>query len=318
MKTLSPPVKNLVKKGEQAEEISFGKIKVKITNRGKLFWPIEGITKGDVIDYYMNVADYILPYLEGRPESLRRTPQGILHEGFFQKDAGGDAPEWVDTKKIFSESVDKNINYIICNNAPTLIYLANLGCIELNPWHSTVEDLDKPDYLVIDIDPSDKNTFDEVIEAALVFKKIFDRAGADCYIKTSGATGMHIYVPTEKKYSYEQVKDFAHVICILVQSELPAFTTLERSLAKRNKKHIYLDYLQNRRGQTISAPYCLRPKTGAPVSMPLKWSEVKHGLSPREFNIHNALKRIKKVGDIFSGVLGKGISMEKCIENLNK
>lgn len=305
-------------KEEGSDEISFGKIKVNITHRDKLFWPEEGISKGDVIDYYSSMAEYILPYLKGRPESLKRNPNGIHEAGFYHKDAGDEAPDWVDTMKIYSESVDKEINYIICNNAPTLIYLANLGCIELNPWHSTVENLDKPDYLVIDIDPSDKNTFDEVVETALVFKELFDKAGAESYCKTSGASGMHVYVPMGKKYEYEEVKDFAHLVCILAQKQLPTLTSLERSLAKRNKKHIYLDYLQNRRGQTISSVYCLRPKTGAPVSMPLKWTEVKKGLSPKEFNIYNALKRVKQKGDLFSGVLGKGIDMEKCIDRLNK
>jgi bifunctional non-homologous end joining protein LigD len=319
MKTLNPlHKKSIVDEPDKKEEIAFGKIKVKVSNRKKIFWPNEGITKGDVIDYYISMADYILPYLKGRPESLRRNPNGILEDGFFQKDAGEAAPEWVDRNKIFSESVNKDINYIVCNNAPTLIYLANLGCIELNPWHSTIKNLDKPDYMIIDIDPSEKNTFDQVIETALLFKEFFNKAGADSYCKTSGATGMHVYVPMGKKYSYEQVKNFAHLVCMQVQTALPTFTSLERSLAKRNNKHIYLDYLQNRRGQTIAAAYCLRPKTGAPVSMPLKWADVKKGLSPRDFNFYNTLERLKKTGDVFAGVLGKGIDMEKCIEHLNK
>jgi bifunctional non-homologous end joining protein LigD len=319
MKTLNRPfVKSLKKKNDNSEEIAFGKINVKISNRDKLFWPTEGITKGDVIDYYISIADYILPYLKGRPESLKRNPDGILKSGFFHKDAAGDAPDWVDHISIFSESVNKEIDYIICNNIATLVYLANLGCIELNPWHSIFKNLDKPDYMIIDIDPSDKNTFDQVVETALVFKKLFDKSGAESYCKTSGATGMHIYVPLKKKYSYEQAKDFAYLVCVLAQAQLPTFTSLERRLAKRNKNHIYLDYLQNRRGQTIAAPYCLRPRAGATVSMPLKWSEVKKGISPYDYTIHNALKRLKKTGDVFSGVFGKGINMEKCIKNLNK
>lgn len=314
MKTLNQVKKT--SKAESSEEITFGKIKVKVSNHEKLFWPDEGITKGDVINYYLSIAEHILPYLKGRPESLNRTPNGISDSGFFQKDAGEDAPEWVDTFKIYSESVDKEINYIICNNAASLIYLANLGCIELNPWHSTIKALDRPDYMVIDIDPSEKNTFNDVIETALIFKELFDKAGAESFCKTSGATGMHVYVPMAKKYSYEEVKDFAHLVCMLAQSKLPTITSLERSLSKRNKKHIYLDYLQNRRGQTISSVYCLRPKPGAPVSMPLHWKEVKRGLSPKDFNIHNALKRLKEKGDIFSPVLGKGIDMKKCVDKL--
>lgn len=317
MKIAEPLERKTLLKNEKPEEMVFGKIKVKISNREKIFWPKEGITKGDVIDYYESIADYILPYLKDRPESLKRNPNGILEEGFYHKDAAGDAPEWVDRKKLFSESVNKEINYILCNNKPSLIYIANLGCIELNPWHSTIKDLDKPDYMIIDIDPSEKNTFDQVIETALMFKHLFEKAGAESFCKTSGATGMHIYVPMGKKYSYEQVKDFAHLVCMMVQTLLPTLTSLERSLAKRTKKHIYLDYLQNRRGQTIAAAYCLRPKPDAPVSMPLKWTEVKSGVSALDFNIHNSLKRLNKMGDPFLGILGKGINMEKCIENLH-
>ncbi|MGH7889605.1 MAG: non-homologous end-joining DNA ligase, partial [Thermodesulfobacteriota bacterium] len=294
------------KKKGNSEELSFGRIKVKITNRNKIFWPEEGLTKGDVIDYYMSIADYIMLYLKGRPQSLKRNPNGIRDEGFFHKDAGDEAPEWVESIRIFSESANKHIDYIICNNKATLAYLNNLGCIELNPWHSTVKALDYPDYLVVDIDPSEKNTFEQVLEAANMIKEVLDQAGAQSYCKTSGATGLHVYVPMGKKYTYEQVKDFAHLICSLVQARLPQFTTLERSLKKRGRKHIYLDYLQNRRGQTITATYSLRPRPGAPVSMPLRWKEVRSGLKPSDFNIHNALKRIKKTGDIFSGILGKG------------
>jgi len=298
--------------------LSFGKIKVKTTNRKKIFWPKEKITKGDVIDYYIGISKYILPYLKDRPQSLKRNPNGITDFGFFHKDAGQDAPAWVKSKKIFSGSANKDIDYILCNNAATLAYLNNLGCIEINPWHSTIQKLDHPDYLVIDIDPSEKNTFNQVIETALVIREIFKKAGAESYCKTSGATGMHVYVPTQKKYTYDQLKDFAHLVCMLAQEELPKFTSLERNLKKRGNKMIYLDHLQNRRGQTISSVYSLRPKEGATVSMPLEWKEVKPGLSPADFTIYNALKRIEKKGDLFKGVLGKGIDLVKCLRLLEK
>ena len=294
----------------------FGKTKVKMSSINKIYFPKEKITKADVADYYISMADYILPYLKGRPESLLRHPNGIEGESFFQKDAAGDVPSYVESKKIHSESNNKEINYIVCDNVATLVYLNNLGCIEMNPWHSTVKSLDKPDYLMIDIDPSKKNTFDQVIEVALTVKKILDKAGAECFCKTSGATGMHVYVPTGRKYTYEQVKDFAYLVCMLVNEELKDFTTLERSLSKRSSKQIYMDYLQNRRGQTLASVYSLRPKPGATVSTPLLWKEVKKGLLPIDFTIYNSLKRVEKMGDIFKGVLGKGIDLKKCIEQL--
>lgn len=290
--------------------------KSEFTNTDKVFWPEEGYTKGDVIAYYEQVAPYILKYMKDRPESLFRTPNGIKGEGFFQKDAGGQAPDWVKSVNLYSESADKDIHYIICNDKPTLLYLANLGCIEMNPWNSRMKKPDNPDYLVLDIDPSEKNTFDQVIETALVIKKILDKAGAVSFPKTSGATGIHVYVPLGAKYTYDQAKEFAHMIAHMTQQELPDFTSLERSLSKRGKSNIYIDYLQNRKGQTLSCAYSLRPKPGAPVSTPLEWKEVKKGLLPTDFTIKNIMKRLDRKGDIFAGVLGKGINMMSCIKKL--
>lgn len=294
-----------------------GKNKVPVTHPDKLYFPKEGITKKQVVDYYVSIAEYILPYLKGRPQSLLRNPNGINGQSFFQKDAATQAPDFVARELLFSESADKEINYIICNNLATLLYMNNLGCIEINPWHSTVKKIDYPDYLIIDIDPGEKNTFDQVIEAALTVKKILDQSGALSFCKTSGATGLHVYVPTAKRYTFEQVKNFAHLICALSQQELSEFTTLERNLAKRGRSHIYMDYLQNRRGQTIASVYSLRPREGATVSTPLEWHEVKRGLSPQKFTIHNTLQRLEKKGDLFKGILGKGIDLQKCLSRLN-
>jgi bifunctional non-homologous end joining protein LigD len=173
------------------------------TNLSKLYWPKEKITKGMMIDYYQSIADYILPYLKDRPQSLKRNPGGIADKGFYHKDAGENAPAFVKSFAVHSESSNKQIDYIICNDKATLAYLNNLGCIELNPWHSTTKKPDRPDYLIIDIDPSEKNTFEQVIETAIAFKKVLDKAGAKCFCKTSGATGLHIFLPMGKKYSYE-------------------------------------------------------------------------------------------------------------------
>jgi bifunctional non-homologous end joining protein LigD len=295
---------------------TFGKAKVEVTHLDKIYFPEDGITKGDVIDYYIAMSDYILPYLQGRPESLLRNPNGIHAKGFFHKDAAGNVPSFIKSKKVFSESTNKYIDYIICDNQATLTYLNNLGCIEINPWHSTTKALDNPDYLIIDIDPSDKNTFEQVIEAANVVKQIFDKAGAMSFCKTSGSTGLHVYVPTGKKYTYEQVKDFAYIICMMAHDQLKDFTTLERNLQKRGRKHIYMDYLQNRRGQTIASVYSLRPKIGATVSTPLEWKEVTKGLSPAQFTMHNIKQRVMEKGDIFKGIFGKGIDLAKCLANL--
>ena len=289
---------------------------VPFSHLDKVFWPEEGYTKGDVINYYDKIYKYIIPYIKNRPESLLRMPNGIAEKGFFQKDAGVHAPEWVTKQKLYSESVEKDIEYIVCNDKPTLLYMANLGCIEINPWNSQLGSLDNPDWLVMDLDPSDNNTFGQVIEAANVIKDILGKAGAACYPKTSGATGIHVYVPLAAKYNYEHAKEFAHMIASLAHEQLPEFTSLERSLAKRGKDHIYIDYLQNRRGQTLSCAYSLRPKKGASVSTPLEWDEVRPGLHPTNFTINNIFERLEKKGDLFAPVLKKGIDMVKCIGKL--
>lgn len=296
--------------------ITVQKHKLQLTNLDKVYWPDDGYTKQDLIDYYDAVADYILPYLKNRPMSLKRNPNGITDEGFYQKDAAEAAPDWVNSADVFSESNNKIIHYIVCDNKATLLYLANLGCIEMNPWNSTTKKLDYPSYMVIDIDPSEKNTFEQVIETANVAHDILKSCGAAAYCKTSGATGLHVYVPMGAKYTYDQVKEFGHIIASLVQEQLPDFTTLERSLSKRGKGNIYVDYLQNRTGQTLAAAYSVRPRKGASVSAPLDWKEVKTGLSPQDFTIQNIIQRIQKKGDLFAPVLGKGINLNACLKKL--
>lgn len=293
-----------------------GKQELKLTNQNKIYFPDDDVTKGDVIDYYQSISKYILPYLKARPESMNRFPNGIKGLSFYQKDAAEETPDWIEIEKVFSESSDKYINYIICNDKETLAYLNNLGCIELNVWTSRLPKADFPDYLVLDLDPSDKNTFEDVIETTLAVKEVLDLAGIKAVPKTSGSSGIHIYIPMGAKYDYDQVKDFGHLLMQMVQQKLPDLTTLERSLQKRDKNKIYLDYLQNRRGQTLASVYSLRPKSGATVSMPLEWEEVKVGLKPSDFTIHNALERLKKKGDLFKPVLGKGIDMLKVIKKL--
>lgn len=315
-----PETVSIKKKSKKVENENILKLdhqEVRLTNQNKIYFPKDGVTKADVIAYYQSVAEYILPYLQSRPQSMNRFPNGIEGLSFYQKDASDDIPAWIKTEKVYSESNDKMINYILCNDRATMAYLNNLGCIEFNVWTTRVETIDKPDYLVLDLDPSDNNTFEDVIETAQVVKSVLDKAKIQGYCKTSGSSGIHIYIPTGAKYSFDQVKDFGHLMMQMVQRELPKTTTLERSLQKRDKGKIYLDYLQNRRGQTLASVYSLRPKNGATVSMPIEWDELKIGLKPTDFNIENALERIKKNDDLFEPVLGEGFDMLKAIKALS-
>lgn len=303
-------------KEQKDQVITVDKHKVELSNLDKPYWPEDGFTKGDMIRYYETMAEFVVPYLKDRPLSLNRNPNGIHEKGFYHKNAGDIAPGWMKTAPIFSESNEKTIHYLVCNNTASLLFIANLGCIEMNPWNSRIQKIEHPDWMVIDIDPSDKNTFDDVIETALVVHEIFERVKVPSYCKTSGASGLHVYVPLGAKYHYDQVKDFGNIIAMMVTDQLPDITTLERSLSKRADNKIYVDYLQNRRGQTLASAYSLRPKPGATVSTPLEWKEVKPGLHPSQFHIGNVPQRVQKKGDLFREVLGKGIDLGKTLKLL--
>jgi bifunctional non-homologous end joining protein LigD len=283
---------------------------LKFTHLSKIYWPEDHITKRDMFNYYYQVADYILPYLKDRPQSLNRFPGGIHGQSFYQKDVKGKAPDWIKTFPYETSEGEKK-EYAVGDDEATLLWMASLGCIEINPWFSRIQKPDNPDYCVIDLDP-DKNSFEEVINAALETKKVLDALNVPAYCKTSGSTGMHIYIPLNAKYSYDQSQLFAKIIVSLVHRQIPSYTSLERMIAARKGK-MYLDFLQNRPGATIAGPYSLRPKPGATVSMPLDWDEVKPGLKMKDFHIFNAVDRLKETGDLFKGVLGKGIDLEKAI-----
>lgn len=301
------------KNTKEEERIIDGQV-VLLTNLPKLYWPEDNITKSDLIGYYQSISETILPYLKDRPESLLRHPNGVAAPGFYQKDVGDTVPPWIETVSIYSESTAEQVNYILCQNKATLAYLNNLGCIQLNPWNSRLQALDTPDWAVIDLDPGE-NTYDEVIEVALVVKEIADAIKADCYPKTSGATGMHLYFPLGAKYPFTEAKAFAHQLAQKVHSRLPKLTSLER-MPKERRYQVYLDFLQNAISQTIAAPYCVRPKAGAPVSAPLEWQEVKKGLHPSQFTIINMPERLKEKGDLFKSVLGRGINLPECMQAL--
>lgn len=297
-------------------DLKVGKVNLHLTNQNKIYFPKSKISKGEIVDYYKFVAPLILPYLKDRPQSLNRFPNGIEGQTFYQKNFEQEKmPSWLKTEELHSESTDSKINYLLCNNKETLIYMANLGCIEINPWNSTVKNIDNPDWIVIDIDP-ELDDFKKVVEVALTVKDIMDEVNTSCYCKTSGASGLHIYIPLNAKYNYETAKIFANLIAIEVQARLPKTTTLERSIKKRNHK-IYIDYLQNRKGQTIAAPYCVRPKPNATVSTPLEWDEVNADLAPQIFNIKTVVDRFEKKGDLWQNVLKEEADIPKIIEKLS-
>ena len=283
----------------------------------KVYFPEDAITKGDILEYYERIAPFILPHLLDRPESLLRYPDSIYSEGFYQKNMDTkEIPSWFQTEPVHSDSEDRTINYPLVQNTESLLYLANLGCIDIHPWGSRVGSLDYPDYVIFDFDPEDIG-FQEVMRAVQATHEILDEIGVVSFCKTSGATGIHVLVPTLARYSYEQAAGFAKLINTVVYSRLPDITSMER-LPKNRQKRVYLDYLQNRKGQTIASAYSVRPRKGAPVSTPIAWDELNSELRPEDFNMRNIFARLEKSSDIWKGMLDHGFDMEKSIKKLEK
>ena len=283
------------------------------TNPDKIFWPKEGYTKSDVIAYYKRMASVILPYLKDRPQSLLRQPNGIKGRSFYQKNINMKVPPFVETRAVQSESSD-SINYLLCQNKETLLYMANLGCIEINPWNSRIESLDNPDFMIIDLDPQGRS-FEDLVTVALATREVLEMACEWSFIKTSGKRGLHIEVPLGAQYTYDQIRIFCGLLVQLVHATVPDITSLERSPSKRTKL-IYLDHLQNSRGQTLACPYSLRPWAGATVSTPLEWKEIRKGFDPSKFNIKTIFKRLDQKGDLWKGRFKKSIDLEKSIQCL--
>lgn len=290
---------------------------VKITNRNKVLWPRDGYTKGDLIDYYDRVADHLLPYLKDRPLSLNRFPSGIEGEHFFQKDTPEHAPDWIKTEVVKSRHRrDVQNRFLLCNDRATLLYLANLAAIELHPWSSRCGSLDAPDWAILDLDPS-SDSFFNVVRIARAIGKLLVGIGLRPYLKTSGAKGLHIYIPLAPGYSYDQARMFCEVVSRLVAFENREIATVDRVKERRGGK-VYLDFLQNRRGQTIVAPYVVRPVHGASVSAPLDWDELNSDLHPSQFTIQTMPRRLEQRGDLFQPALYDKQDLRSAIDVLNR
>lgn len=293
------------------------KTKDHYTHLDKVYWPKAGYTKGDMLEYYEVIAPYILPYLKDRPMVMKRFPEGIKGFSFFQKNVEGELPEFVKTATIPAETIEKDVRYIVCNDVKTLLYLANLGTIELHPWNSRLKKLHHPDFLIFDLDPGKGTTYDTVVEAAQDVRAFLAELSIKCFPKTSGKKGMHLYVPLAARYEYAFVRDFAHEVSKAVSVRYPKLTTHERGEEHRHTR-VFIDYLRNSIGQTAVAPYSLRATPEATVSTPLGWSEVKKGLDPARYTMKSISKRLKAKGDLWAPVLGRGVDLKRAAKNLRQ
>ena len=299
-------------------EVKVGRRTVSLTSLDRVYWPDEGLTKGDLIKYYYEVSKYILPYLKDRPLIMKRYPTGIEGEFFHQHDVD-DAPEYVRTVALEVEEGQRVVDYIVGDNLETLLYMANLGAIERHPWHSRVRNLERPDWFVFDLDPGEGVEFETICELALSVRDVLKRVGLASYVKSSGSRGLHIYVPVKPEHSYEDVAEFAWRVAAMVADMNPDVATVARSLKKRRRGQVYIDYLQNARGKSVVAPYSVRPRAGATVSAPLEWREVERKrITTQSFTIKNMLRRISRKGDLFKPVLTKKQSLGKALAKIRR
>ena len=277
--------------------LKVGREEVSVTSLDRIYWPDEKLTKFDLLSYYLRVADYIMPFLVDRPAILQRYPRGIKAPMFFQQDLDS-APEFIKTARLTNQE-GRQLDYGVYSTVGSLLHFVTLGTIEQHPWHSTVKRLDKPDYIAIDLDPK-RAPWENVLQVALVVKEVADEIGLQAFPKTSGSSGIHIYVPLKPTNEYEKVAEFARLLASEVAQRAPKIATVERTIAKRKSTQVYVDWMQNARGKSLASVFTARAKPKAPVSMPLTWNQIEQGVKIQDFTIVNVPELLKKKGDAWA------------------
>ncbi len=293
------------------ELLTFGYKPAKTAAAGG-YTPGDPITKEMIADYYHKMAGYIMPYIESRPQYVSRDL--TFDEAIFLKEGDPSVPVLLNHIKSKAPR-EKGLATVLCNSMFAFLYLVNKGQTEINLWHSTPEAIDYPNYLVIDLDPSEHNSFSQVKRVARIVKSVLDKAGAESFCKTSGASGIHIFIPIGMRYPYSVIKDFAFTICMLANKRMPELTSMDKKKAHKQHK-IHLDYTQNIKGKSLVSVYSVRDLPGAPVSTPVAWEELTDDLNPYDFNISTVPERLKKSGDLFSGLLSSETNLLQCMQNL--
>ena len=271
--------------------VKVGREQVSVTSLDRIYWPDENLTKFDLLTFYLKVADYIMPYLQDRPAILQRYPRGIKAPMFFQQDLDS-APEFIKTARLTNQE-GRQLDYGVYSTVGSLLHFVNLGTIEQHPWHSTIKRLDNPDWIAIDLDPK-RAPWENVLQVALMVKEVADEVGLDAFPKTSGSSGIHIYVPLKPTNEYDKVAEFARLFASEVAQRAPKIATVERAIAKRKSTQVYVDWMQNARGKSLAATFTARAKPKAPVSMPLTWKQLEKGVKITDFTITNVPELLKK------------------------
>jgi bifunctional non-homologous end joining protein LigD len=302
-------------------EIRKGKRLLKLSNLDKPFWPDEGITKGDLLAYYRAVAPVLIPHLKDRPFTMKRYPDGAYGKFFFQKDAPKHMPEWIPTVPLVVTTRDtprqrRKIQAPLVNDELALLWMVNMGCIDLNTWYSRVDKADRPDFVLFDLDPSDDVGFKETIEVALLVKQALEALELESVVKTSGSDGIHVLVPIARRHTYDEAREFSEIVASALARTHRGLVTTEWTRAKR--RGVLIDSNQNGEGKTIASVYSVRPREGAPVSTPLRWDEVNEKLDPRSFTMDVVRSRIEEQGDPFEPVLRGRQSLGAALRAIRK
>ncbi|HJQ77876.1 MAG TPA: non-homologous end-joining DNA ligase [Acidimicrobiia bacterium] len=287
---------------------------ITFSNVDKVFFPGEEITKGDLIQYYSSIAPLLLPHLAGRPISMSRYPDGITGPSFYEKQAPGHQPEWMRTTQVESDSQRGVIDFLLADSAEALMWFANMGCIEVHPFHSTAADLDRPSYAIFDFDPAEGSNWDQVTSGAHLLKVALAQLGLAGYPKLSGARGLHVYVPLDPVHSFSRVRRFVGEVGEYLAAANPDDITMEWDKPKRKGK-VFVDHNRNASGQTVASVYSVRPRPGAPVAVPLSWDEV-GTVSNGDFTVVNVWDRVQRYGDLFAPVVAGGQTLDKAEEAL--
>jgi len=296
--------KETIPKGQRDITVEFGGHTLKLTNLDKLFWPELEITKRDLLNYYAGVASALLPHLTDRAMVMKRYPNGALGDFFFMKRAPTPRPDWIETCRVPHGSGNV-IDFPIVQDLASLLWVVNLGCIDLNPWYARCDDTDRPDYLHFDLDPTPGAVFGQVIETALLLKRGLEGLGMTCYAKTTGSKGIHVYIPIRRGPVQKEVWGFAKSFALALAAQAPKLVTSEYRVAKRPKSHVLVDYNQNAWGRTLASIYSVRPQPRATVSTPVTWDELERGVAIEDYRIDNVPERVAKLGDLWKPLLQK-------------
>ena len=307
-------------------DVRIGGRTLTFSNLDKVLWPRDGYTKGDLIEYYRSVAKWLIPHLKDRPLTLQRWPDGIDAQSFFEKQAPRFTPEWIPTVSLSADQHSRKIAYLLCNDEPALAWCSNLAAIVLHVWYSRVPTPEAPDYVLFDLDTCENTTLGTLARVTLAFRDALAEIGLPSLVKTSGGSGMHLIVPLRNEYDFETARRFAEIAVGHVAAALPDLTTVERSIKKRPKTAVYLDWGQVARGKTVVPPYVVRARDGAPVSMPLDWSEVEELVKKRgspepfigQWTIRTARKRLERVGDLWAGRNWKPARLEPALKKAQR